>query len=57
MAIRFPTSVAGLPMGDWCAATNSPATPECHDALRAIAYQVLQGFDVTDATCDFAGSF
>jgi hypothetical protein len=24
----------GLPMGDWCAATNSPATATCHDAFR-----------------------
>jgi hypothetical protein len=24
----------GLPRGDWCAVTNSPATATCHDAVR-----------------------
>ena len=24
----------GLPVGDWCAATNSPATATCHDAFK-----------------------
>jgi len=24
----------GLPLGDWCAATNSPATESCHDAFK-----------------------
>lgn len=27
---------AGLPLGDWCAATNSPATASCHDAFRYV---------------------
>jgi hypothetical protein len=32
---------AGLPMGDWCAATNSRATATCHDAWQTKAFQVF----------------
>ncbi len=34
---------AGLPMGDWCAATNSAATSTCHDAYHNVSYNVFQG--------------
>jgi len=33
----------GLPMGDWCAATNSPKTASCHDAYHSVAYQTFAG--------------
>jgi hypothetical protein len=45
--------VEGLPSGDWCAATNSPATPECHDAFRVENWQTFQGFPIRDQTCGF----
>jgi hypothetical protein len=35
--------VNGLPHGDWCAATNSPATADCHDALRGISFHAFSG--------------
>jgi hypothetical protein len=56
---------AGLPMGDWCAATNSAATsPEamklnCHDAWKSrsnhvfVGGKIKLGTDGTDATCTF----
>jgi hypothetical protein len=34
---------AGLPKGDWCAATNSPATATCHDAWHSISFHVFAG--------------
>ena len=48
---------AGLPPGDWCAATNQAATSTCHDAWRSISYHVFSGAkiklaaDGTPATC------
>jgi hypothetical protein len=45
--------IEGLPSGDWCAATNSRATPECHDAFRVENWQTFQGFPIRDATCGF----
>ena len=50
---------AGLPKGDWCAATNSPATATCHDAWHSISFHVYAGakirLDATGApsTCPF----
>lgn len=41
----------GLPMGDWCAETNSVATPECHNAFRSISYAAFQGFKIQANTC------
>jgi hypothetical protein len=35
--------VNGLPMGDWCAATNAPATHDCHDAWRSISFHAFAG--------------
>jgi hypothetical protein len=44
---------SGLPKGDWCAATNSPATDTCHDAMRYHARQTFSAAKVRDggATC------
>lgn len=52
------TPATGLPMGDWCAATNSAATPSCHDAYKSFSYHVFAGFPVKDpavvgGTCAF----
>ena len=46
-----PTVHSGLPHGDWCASTNSPATEACHDAFRFDGFQVFQAFPVMDTTC------
>jgi hypothetical protein len=43
--------VNGLPPGDWCTATNGPATADCHDAWRSVSYSVSQAFPVQEATC------
>lgn len=43
--------VNGLPNGDWCAATNSPATANCHDAYQSVSFHAFQGFKVRDANC------
>jgi hypothetical protein len=49
----------GLPRGDWCAATNSPATASCHDAWRGISFHVFAGAKIavtasdTPASCAF----
>jgi hypothetical protein len=42
---------AGLPMGDWCSRTNSPATATCHDAYRSLTYGAGQAFNIKDGTC------
>jgi hypothetical protein len=42
---------AGLPMGNWCAATNSAATATCHDAWRSRSFHAFQGFKVKPTTC------
>jgi hypothetical protein len=36
-------STNGLPLGDWCAKTNSPATADCHDAWQGRTFQVFAG--------------
>lgn len=41
----------GLPMGNWCAAENGPATPTCHDAWKSRSFHAFQGFKVKPATC------
>jgi hypothetical protein len=43
--------VNGLPMGDWCSATNSEATRECHDSWRSVSYSAMQAFPVRDGAC------
>jgi hypothetical protein len=43
--------VNGLPMGDWCSATNSPATSDCHDAWLSESYAALQAFPVQGESC------
>jgi hypothetical protein len=51
--------VNGLPRGDWCAATNSPASEGCHDAWQSKSFHVYAGakiaLDAADAptTCAF----
>jgi hypothetical protein len=46
-------------MGDWCAATNAPATATCHDAWRGQSYQAFAGAKIqlnggnAPATCAF----
>ena len=42
---------AGLPMGDWCAATNGPATPTCHDAYLSKSFHALQAFKIKTDHC------
>lgn len=39
---------AGLPDGDWCAATNSPKTQTCHDAYNSHSFHVFSGFPVKE---------
>lgn len=41
---------AGLPQGDWCAATNSPATSTstCHDAYHSHSFHVFSAFPVIE---------
>jgi hypothetical protein len=52
-------ATSGLPKGDWCAATNSAATDDCHDAWRSTAFQVFAGAKIqlasngTPALCSF----
>jgi hypothetical protein len=42
---------AGIPKGDWCAATNSAATATCHDAWRSESFHVYAGAKIqVDAT-------
>jgi hypothetical protein len=43
--------VNGLPLGDWCTATNGPATADCHDSWRSVSYSVSQAFPVQAGTC------
>lgn len=43
--------VSGLPMGDWCAATNAPASSTCHDAYRFETFQAFAAFPIRDAEC------
>ena len=33
----------GLPMGDWCAKTNGPATADCHDAWKSESFHAFAG--------------
>jgi hypothetical protein len=42
---------AGLPMGDRCSRTNSPATATCHDAYPFITRGAEQAFKIKDGTC------
>jgi len=42
---------AGLPMGDWCAATNSPATATCHDAYLSKSFHAFQAFKIAKDHC------
>ena len=42
---------AGLPMGDWCSTTNSPATATCHDAYLSESFSTGQAFKVKPGTC------
>lgn len=52
-------SVNGLPMGDWCAKTNAPATADCHDAWRGISFHAFSGAKIklttsgSPTTCAF----
>jgi len=41
----------GLPMGDWCSRSNSPATATCHDAYRVETYSTAQAFKVRAESC------
>jgi hypothetical protein len=41
----------GLPPGDWCATTNSEATPTCHDAWKSVSYAAFQAFPIREGTC------
>jgi hypothetical protein len=42
----------GLPMGDWCAATNSPASPGCHDAWQSKSFHVFAGAKIALDSAD-----
>jgi hypothetical protein len=41
----------GIPHGNWCAATNSPATDTCHDAFWNRSFHAYQAFKVRPQTC------
>jgi hypothetical protein len=41
----------GIPNGNWCAATNSPATATCHDAYWNRSFHAYQAFKVRPQTC------
>ncbi len=43
--------VKGLPAWDWCAATNQPASGDCHDALQSVSFSTFQAFPIRDGTC------
>lgn len=42
---------AGIPNGDWCSTTNSPATSTCHDAYLSESFSTGQAFKVKPNTC------
>jgi hypothetical protein len=42
---------AGLPNGDWCAATNSKATATCHDAYQSKSFHAFQAFKLKTDHC------
>ena len=42
---------SGIPKGDWCAATNSPATATCHDAYQSKSFHAFQAFKVAKDHC------
>ncbi len=42
---------SGLPMGDWCAATNSKATASCHDAYLSTSFHAFQAFKIKTDHC------
>lgn len=46
---------AGLPTGDWCAATNSEATATCHDAFRSVTFHTFAAHDISDTRCPLSG--
>jgi hypothetical protein len=48
---NWDPSTGSIPKGNWCAATNGPATDDCYDAWRSVTYQTFQAFDVIDANC------
>lgn len=41
----------GLPPGDWCSRTNSPATGTCHDAYLNESFSTAQAFKIKPDTC------
>lgn len=47
--------INGLPQGDWCAATNSPKTSDCHDAYKSKSFHVFSGFNIKDGVCTAFG--
>lgn len=42
------------PRGDWCAATNAPATDDCADAWRSESTSVAAASNIKDETCTTA---
>jgi hypothetical protein len=42
---------AGLPNGDWCAATNSKATATCHDAYQSKSFHAFQAYKIKTDHC------
>jgi hypothetical protein len=43
--------LVGVPPGDWCAATNTKASPDCHDAWRSVSSATFQAFPIQEGTC------
>lgn len=41
----------GVPPGDWCAATNTKAHDQCHDAWKSVSSATFQAFPIQEATC------
>lgn len=38
--------INGLPMGDWCAATNAKSDANCHDAYASVSYHSFAGANI-----------
>lgn len=36
----------GIPMGDWCASTNSKSDANCHDAYSSVSFHSFSGFPI-----------
>lgn len=51
IAANWDPANGKFPRGDWCAATNSVGTEECHDAYKSESWHAFQAFKVKEAAC------